>query len=1101
MPALLLTLASVAQDDSYSFDNYSNRDGLSQATINCILQDSEGFMWFGTQAGINKFDGYSFSSIQYNAKGKISLTDNWVLCMAEDKEGNIWVGTKNGLNMVSKDRKEVKQYKHDPYDLSSLNDVSVYGIYVDSDNVVWVKTFSALNKLNKKTGKFNFFEQRIDRFNNNKDPDRKFPIIQDNEGYLWIGSTEGVNRFHKSFEEYTLRLRNDEDNPQSLSDNNVTALMQDDEGFLWIGTKNGLNKFNIKTNQIEKKYFHNPFDSYSLSDNDIFEIIQDYNGNIWVGTASGLNKFDKKTERFHSFFHNSANRESISNNTIRALFEDNSNNLWIGTDAKGIDKTNLKRKKFITYRPSSGKHAVDLSYEIIASIYKPNSDTIWIGTWGKGLDVFNRKTHEVTHYREELSGKSKIANNFVHVIYKDSKSRIWLGTRNGINLYNTKNNSFDDLKDYFTGKYYPNFNSNRIYSIKEDFKNNIWVASYSGLHKINLDSMEIVSKYANINDSSTLSVNKIYSLCVDRDGVLWVGTFTGGLNMYNSGTDKFRQFKNNPKSENSISHNTIFCLAEDREGYLWIGTDGGLNKYDKNKDVFTRYTKEDGLPDATIYQIQIDFHDNIWVSTRRGIAVLNKETGKIRSFEPDDGLQDYEFNNGASHFSFDGELFFGGTNGLNAFYPDSLVDNNFIPKMIFTSFIKNRTTGNEEFSISNGEKIVLNHKENMFTIEFSALEFTKPERNQYKYMMVGLEDEWIDIGTQHKVTFTNIPTGEYTFKLIASNNDGVWNTEPIELKIVIEPPFWRTNIAYILYVVFVGLLFYLFIEFRTKSLKKANHILREKQLAALEIAKQKEELTVKNKNITDSINYAKRIQQAMMPSKYLFRKLLPEFFILYKPKDIVSGDFYWITEKRNKIYIAAVDCTGHGVPGAFMSIIGFDLLRNITVDQGVDDPAEILNRLNIGVSETFSKNTEDDTVKDGMDIALLVIDKNEKMIEFSGAFNPLFLVRNNDIIEIRSNRFSVGMVSDEDESRIFESHSMPYQENDVLYIFTDGYPDQFGGPLGKKFKYRRFRHLLLTIHGMPMKKQRDFLDENIENWRGELEQVDDVLVIGIKITS
>ncbi|PLX05846.1 MAG: serine/threonine protein phosphatase, partial [Marinilabiliales bacterium] len=435
--------------------------------------------------------------------------------------------------------------------------------------------------------------------------------------------------------------------------------------------------------------------------------------------------------------------------------------------------------------------------------------------------------------------------------------------------------------------------------------------------------------------------------------------------------------------------------------------------------------------------------------------------------------------------------------GLNSFFPDSMSDNDIIPPIVITSFEKTNEEGTEIISLQGKEGIEISYKDFMFTINFAALEYTRPEKNQYKYMMEGLNDDWIYIGTEHSRTFSNIPPSEYVFRVVGSNNDLKWNEKGASIKIIIAPPWWRTKWAYIAYILFFGFIIYYFIEFRTRKLKRSNQILQEKQLAALEIAKQKEELTIKNKNITDSINYAKRIQQAMMPSVYLFKKLFPESFILYKPKDIVSGDFYWITEKNNKVFVSAVDCTGHGVPGAFMSIIGFDLLRNIT-EKGIEDPAEILNRLNDGVSEIFSRNNEEQTVKDGMDIALCVIDRTDQTIQFAGAFNPLYLVRENKIIEVKANRFSVGMV-DKEEDHVFENHEVKIRDNDMFYIFTDGYPDQFGGPLGKKFKYRRFRHLLLTINNLPVDQQKAFLEENIENWRGELEQVDDILVLGIRL--
>jgi serine phosphatase RsbU (regulator of sigma subunit) len=364
--------------------------------------------------------------------------------------------------------------------------------------------------------------------------------------------------------------------------------------------------------------------------------------------------------------------------------------------------------------------------------------------------------------------------------------------------------------------------------------------------------------------------------------------------------------------------------------------------------------------------------------------------------------------------------------------------------------------------------------------------------------MEGLNNTWISLGSRNFQDFGTLAPGEYTLKIKGSNNDLIWNNNEISIKITVLPPYWKTPWAYGLYILIVLSVIYIYVRNRTGKLQQANDALRTKQLAALEIAKQREELAAKNKNITDSINYAKRIQEAMLPSEYLFRKLLPESFIFYNPKDIVSGDFYWVTEKESKIFIAAVDCTGHGVPGAFMSIIGFDLLRNITKEQGVENPSQILNLLNLGISETFSKHATEGAVKDGMDVSLLVIDRNNKLLEYAGAFNPLYIARENKIIEVKGNRFAVGKVEGNEDNK-FDNHVIPYRDNDMVYIFSDGYADQFGGPLGKKFKFRRFRHLLLTINSLPLIKQKSFLEENFDSWKGQLEQVDDILVIGIRL--
>ncbi len=311
-------------------------------------------------------------------------------------------------------------------------------------------------------------------------------------------------------------------------------------------------------------------------------------------------------------------------------------------------------------------------------------------------------------------------------------------------------------------------------------------------------------------------------------------------------------------------------------------------------------------------------------------------------------------------------------------------------------------------------------------------------------------------------------------------------------------PVWQTDIAYFIYGIVIILLIYILSQYRTKSLRKANLILTEKEIASKEVERQRRELSIKNKSITSSIQYARKIQEALLPSDQLFKKLLPDSFILFKPKDIVSGDFYWITERNNKVFVSAVDCTGHGVPGAFMSLIGFDILGNIIKVQGVEKPSEILNILSMGIENTFHREEEDYLLKDGMDLSFCVIDCEKRQLEYAGAFNPLYLIRDNKLIETRADRFSIGLKHELHEQNQFTNHSISLEKGDMIYLFSDGYPDQFGGPNGKKFMYRRFRHMLLTIHKLPLQEQKDLLEESIEAWKGKNDQVDDMLVIGIR---
>ncbi len=1097
---LLISKLGIAQVTEAFFEHFTVDNGLSQSSVNFITQGKKGFLWLGTQDGLNKFDGYKFKFYQNNPLDTNSLSGNWVYSIDNDTLGTVWIGTNNGLNKLYQNTDKIKRYISNPKDPNSLCENEVFGVLVDRFGSVWVKTATALSQLDTATGKFTRFEYQTDYFRQNRS-DKGFPMLEDQEG-IWVGSAIGLLYFNRKSEQFKIYSNNPNDQ-NSISNDFITGLIFDKNGGLWVSTHFGLNKFEKKTKTF-KHFFRAQSGEGGISENSISSICLGHNGYLWLATyGGGLNKFNPETHSVEVYKNQLNNENSITFDYLNFVFEDKSHNLFIGTDGSGLDKLDLKPKKFLLY---NGENYLKLSEKMIGSIYA-DGDEIWVGTWDNGLDIINRKTGKVKHFSKNSPVGQKLVGDNVHVIFKDSRNLLWLGTNNGITIYDKQKNKFSDLKDYFSFKFYPNFNNNRIYTIIEDKRNNMWVGTEIGLQLFDMKTFNVTSFWSSIADTLSIFDNHIVSLMCAQDGSIWIGT-QAGLNRYDYKTNKFyrigsekdSQIKSGKNKYYKISNTYIYEILEDKiDGSIWIGTGSGLNHYDKRNGTFQYFTEKDGLPNGTVYEIKQDKNGNLWMSTNRGIAMLDHKTLKIRAYDKAVGLQGLEFNNGASFISKTGEIYFGGTNGFNSFNPSQMNDNPFIPTVIFTTFEKTNSHNiKETFNIENIKELTLSYNDHSLTFFFAALEYTKPQKNSYMYMLEGLNNTWTNNGYRNFLELGTLAPGEYTLRVKGSNNDLKWNNQEISIHIIVKPPIFKSIYAYIFYVLIVlfGVLWY--VSSRTKKLTKINETLRIKQLAALEIAKQREELSVKNKNIMDSINYAKRIQEAMLPSEYLFRKLLPDSFIFYKPKDIVSGDFYWVTEKESKIIIAAVDCTGHGVPGAFMSIIGFDLLRNITKEQGVENPAQILNLLNLGISETFSKHANETSVKDGMDVSLLVIDRNLKTLEYAGAFNPLYIVRDNKIIDIKGNRFAVGK-TEGNESLKFDNHFIRYQNNDMIYIFSDGYADQFGGPLGKKFKFRRYRHLLLTICSLPLIKQKNFLEENFDSWKGQLEQVDDILVIGIKL--
>jgi len=1060
-------------------DYYTIESGLSQTSALCLIQDSKGLIWIGTQDGLNRFDGYNFKIYKNNPADSLSLSNNFINSLYEDSDGYIWIATNYGLNRYNPVTEDFKVFLSEPANLNSLKENQVYDIYQDKLGYIWVKTENYLSRLNLKNNTFRHYEHYNDVFSF-LPTNPKFPIFEDHKGQLWVGTKDGLNYFDRKLEIFK-RYKSDPNDKQSLSNDRVKVIFEDSKNNLWIGTENGLNKFDWNTEKFNRYGAQN-----SLSNNNINDIFEDNNGRLWIATDDGLNVYNKKTNDFIIYDRFAFNSDLILATSFSSILQDKTGILWFGT-LQGILKVKEQGNMFKLYsKRANGEPLFSNNY--IASLYEKDG-TVWVGTWGTGLFLFNRDNFGVKRYSTE---NSNLVNDYIHAIFEDSKGRMWIGTQNGLCQFDLKANKIEHI--HSLGKP-PVFKNNRVYDIIEDREGYIWVATKFGLHKIDQDT--IISFIHNPSDSLSLSANLVYDLIEGNNGDIWIAT-ERGLNRYNR---KSNTIKNSFKAKNCkecLDRNEILYIYEDTSlNSIWLGTVAGLYRYGLDDNLIKAYTEADGLPNNLIYSIIPDKYGNLWLSTNKGLSRFNPKNEDFVNFSVADGLQDNEFNHGASYKSKSGELFFGGISGFNAFYPDSISIQHKAPDVVITSIEIITKNGIQKLQLSNDNHIEIPYSNNLITIEFAVMDYANPHKNIFQYMLEGSEDEWINIGNRRFATFTNLPSGKYTFHVRGANSGHIWSEEGAALNITVVTPIWKSKLAYILYILLSATLIIWFFQYRTRSLRKANQELKEKEEIAKQVAIQKEELVLKNKNITDSILYAKRIQEALLPPLTRFFKILPQSFVLHKAKDIVSGDFYWINQKKDKIFIAVVDCTGHGVPGAFMSIIGFELLRKITDDQGVDDAAQILKDLNKGVATTFGMSADNVRLKDGMDIALCIIDTKKAELEFAGAFRPLYFIRDNKIQEIRGDRFSVGLLSEDEAEQITSTH-IKLKKNDVFYIFSDGYADQFGGPEGKKFKYRRFRHLLLTIHKLQLDQQYRYLEKTFDDWRANYEQVDDVLILGFR---
>jgi ligand-binding sensor domain-containing protein/serine phosphatase RsbU (regulator of sigma subunit) len=1069
---------------------FNANNGLPQTYVSCLILDSKGFLWIGTHSGLCLYDGYQFTTFSNNPLDSLSICNNFVKSIAEDKNGDIWVGTLAGLSRYERATGKFTNYFYEPANPASLAGDKIYYVYVDREKNLWVHTPGALNLYSYKTDSFTRFAYYNDLFTLPIETDI-YPIYEDMQGRIWVGAKDGLMLFDRDrmlFKRYSSRASY----PYALRGSRVQAIYEDSRGNFWVGTDNGLNLFNVK---LQRFY---PIAGLDGTDAVRF-IFEDSGSTLLIGKESGVVRFCQssgKVEPIQNFYNQN---HEISPIGVSAILKDMSGITWIASRA-GLLKINPFRQRFKGFdRDNLGNPL--FSNNIIASIFEDSSGKLWVGTWGSGLHIFNPKTGANLRYCKK-SSTYHLPDDFVHVVFQTSRGEIIVGTRNGVFVFDQESRQFSN---FFASRHVRVgniFDNNRVYSIDEDSAGNLWFATAVGLHCLSGNHLQ--SFYSHRGDSIFLPSNLIYDVLVGKQGEVWVAT-PNGLSRI---SDDSSNLINITVMTDSTGHGQqplgeVYCLHQIANGAILAGTSNGLMSVNSLKGSKNLYFENPIIPSISVKAIEEDAKGNLWISTSKGITCYSPSIGQLASYTSDDGLLGNEFNLLSSFQSPSGILYFGGMQGISYFHPDSVKVNSHAPTLSFTkiSLIGARDTKNvHPFGIDE-LKIPLGFSS--LTIEFSALDFNHPQNNFYRYRLKGpSSSKWVELGNRHVITFTNLREGIYKLEVMGANSDKVWATEPLSLQIMVVAPFWRSRIAYIAYTLLTLSLLIAYATYRRNNSQRIKRLLAEREdvMAKLEI--QKEELENKNKNITDSIHYAKRIQDAMLPTVDMFKSHLPNSFILFKPKDIVSGDFYWVKETDSKCFVAVVDCTGHGVPGAFMSIIGIELLRNITEVEAVEDAAEVLNRLSASVHETFSSvsysNESGLKVKDGMDVTFCTFDKQYDIMQFSGAFSDLYIIRDGNIIEVKGDRFSVGM-TDEAGRYMFSSSYIPLMPDDMIYLFTDGFVDQFGGPEGKKFKFRRFRRLLLNIYRLPLEAQQQMLEESITEWMGGQEQVDDILVIGIRV--
>ncbi len=1073
---------------------YSIAEGLSGESITVLFQDSKGFIWIGTQDGLNCYDGYTFTVYRHVMGDRHSISGNYIKSISEDSDGNLWIGTyANGLNKWKRTTKSFTIVSE-----LSFREGNICGLQFYKDSSLWIKT-------NKKLVCYNIKTKYTKVYNNISDSlvcrsDHRAPMNLISSHYLWIGTCNGIRRFNTGSNGYD-SIPFASEKRCSADFGSVSDFVSLDKKEILVAGMKGL--FDWKENS-EGKYNVTQIKLPDSKAGVVNCILKHSKGGVWLGTEGGLrilgNNITGEVKHIdynpNSYFNKSKNL--IVSDEVTCLMEDNSGLIWIGTKYAGLLKLDFKTKRFKTLC-SMHEGLKSLDRCDVRSVYEDNKGRFWVGTAEKGLKMIDIK-EGLVHSYPRLENKQD--ENMILSLLRDSKGIFWIGTSNGIYIYHPERDKFSEFSNQGISKGKNLLKRKQINAIEEDLTGNIWFGTNWGLYKYDGDSVE-----AFLSDTVTqqnICNNEVNSLYLDKEGILWIGT-SGGVNFVNvkqGRSPRFDHLKNSSDSTLILSNNWVLTITEDDKSRIWFGTRMGATYYDKINNTFKFYTEQNGLQNDLIKGIVCDSNSQVWLSTNRGVSLIDS-TDRVLNFDVKDGLPGYVYNCGAATTSKSGDIIFGGTNGIAVLNRDSLLFNAYKPNVLLTSvelFHKGKKVKVFENQL---DTIKFKYKKSsLLNVKFAALEFTDPGKNQFQVYLEGFDDDWEPVGYSNEKDFSDLPVGEYTLFVRGANSDFVWSDIPAVLHISVVPPIWMSNYAYAFYLIAIVFLIQFIINYRIRHYKVAYRAMQEKAVDKEMIEGQRELLSKINLNLTDSIHYAKRIQESVFPSERSIKQCLADSFVYYRPKDVVSGDFYWMHEIDGKLFIAAVDCTGHGVPGAFMSILAYDMLKRIVASGEESCPAVILDLLSAEVIKTFRKEQAEVksadviSVNDAMDIALCVIDKENRTLSFAGAYNPLYLVRNNEIFEYKGDRFPIGYQG-EGEMK-YTKHDVKIESHDTFYIFSDGYADQFGGEDGKKFKYRRFKHLLLNIHKLPAEDQKTILHQKLEEWMGEYEQVDDIIIIGMK---
>ena len=800
---LLITtnIVYVSAYNNINFKNITSEDGLSQGTVETIIQDDQGYIWLGTNDGLCRYNGYEFKIYKHDEELENSITNNYIVDIKQDNSGNIWVGTANGLSKIDTKTDLITNYNMNDEE-KSLSHYNIGDILITKSGDVLVGTSDGLNIYNEKKDEF----YRI--FNKDSDLSSQFirSLAEDENQNIWVATNNGIDKIDIKNNKNIISFKTGH-GKFDISENDIYVVRYDPKGYIWAGAlKEGLNRIDINTNEV-KQYKNDDRDEKSLPGNYVKDILRDSSGNLWVGTDNGLAKYNEQTENFATYKNKIYDKTSLVNDEVFSIQEDESGLIWVGTYA-GISmfdpNTNIEHYKKDPFDENS------ISDNSIHGIYEDKDGLLWVGTNSKGVNVINRKNYNVKHLNKTSKDYPISDDNINDVVGIDNK--IFIATKNGLNEVDK------DLKTINIYNTEDGICNNNITALFADSKKNVWIGTANGISVLNTNTNEIID-ITDILTNHNIEDQYIKVIYEDSKGNYWVGCFIdGGLVKIDPNKRTIENYRNKKEDKTSISSNNIRSIVEDKNGNIYIGTSYGLNKLNESNNTFERYLEKDGLSNNTVYGLLVDDNNNLWASTNLGISKLDTNTMTFETFNIIDGFQGNEFNGRAYYKNKSGELFFGGINGLNIFRPNDINRSRYVPTVIFDEF---KVNGKVYKDINNQE---FKYNENTINISVFISNYKNTKNIQYMYKLEGVSDSW-DISRSNNINYSDLAPGTYTLKIKARSYSGKVSDESA-VKFIIKLPIWKSKAAILIYLIIITIVIYRTIN----SVKRLDNLVKNKTL-------------------------------------------------------------------------------------------------------------------------------------------------------------------------------------------------------------------------------------------------------------------------------